>query len=142
MCIRDRLKDLTDERLLLREPGSGTRAILTKALSLKNMSITDFSHIIEVESIHTIVSCLLYTSLRGNRHGSFCRCCKNRRICLHARTGFRKQLLYFYCSEFRCTAGNTSTKGYPFCICSGALFLSAYFLSHLDFCRASYEDFY
>ena len=53
-----RLKDLTDERLLLREPGSGTRAILTKALSLKNMSITDFSHIIEVESIHTIVSLL------------------------------------------------------------------------------------
>ena len=52
------LRDLTSERLLLREHGSGARAILTKTLALKNMSIYDFPHIIEVENIHTIVSLL------------------------------------------------------------------------------------
>ena len=52
------LRDLTSERLLIREHGSGTRAILTKTLALKNMSIYDFPHIIEVENIHTIVSLL------------------------------------------------------------------------------------
>lgn len=54
------LSDLTCERLLVREPGSGTRAILAKTLALKNMSIRDFAHIIEVENIHTIVSLLLH----------------------------------------------------------------------------------
>lgn len=52
------LKDLTSERLLLREPGSGTREILTRALALKNMSISEFAHIVEVENIHTIVALL------------------------------------------------------------------------------------
>lgn len=52
------LKDLTSERLLLREQGSGTRAILTKTLAIKNMSLEDFPHTVEVESIHTIVSLL------------------------------------------------------------------------------------
>ncbi len=52
------LRDLTEERLLIREHGSGTREILSKALDLKNMSISDFSHIVEVENIHTIVSLL------------------------------------------------------------------------------------
>lgn len=52
------LKDLTDERLLIREQGSGTRAILTKSLSLKNMSISDFQNIAEIENIHTIVTLL------------------------------------------------------------------------------------
>lgn len=52
------LKDLTSERLLTREHGSGTRAILTKTLALKNMSIQHFPHIVEVENIHTIVSLL------------------------------------------------------------------------------------
>lgn len=52
------LSDLTSERLLVREPGSGTRAVLAKTLALKNMSIRDFAHIIEVENIHTIVSLL------------------------------------------------------------------------------------
>ncbi len=52
------LKDLTEERLLTREPGSGTRAILAKALDLKNMSILDFPTVIQVENIHTIVSLL------------------------------------------------------------------------------------
>ncbi len=52
------MKDLTSERLLIREPGSGTRAILSRALALKNMSILHFPHIVEVENIHTIVSLL------------------------------------------------------------------------------------
>ena len=52
------VKDLTDERLLIREPGSGTRAILTRELAVKNMSILDFDNIVEVENIHTIVSLL------------------------------------------------------------------------------------
>lgn len=54
----NKLKDLTGERLLIREPGSGTRAILSRALALKNMSVFDFSHLVEVENIHTIVSLL------------------------------------------------------------------------------------
>lgn len=52
------LKDLTDERLLIREPGSGTRSIFEKILSLKNLSVKDFRQIAEIESIHTIVSLL------------------------------------------------------------------------------------
>ncbi len=53
------MQDLTGERLLIREPGSGTRAILTRALALKNMSILNFSNLVEVGNIHTIVSLLL-----------------------------------------------------------------------------------
>lgn len=53
------MQDLTGERLLIREPGSGTRAILARALALKNMSILNFSNLVEVGNIHTIVSLLL-----------------------------------------------------------------------------------
>ncbi len=53
------LRDLVSERLLIRESGSGTRAILSRTLALKNMSILDFKQIVEVENIHTIVSLLL-----------------------------------------------------------------------------------
>lgn len=52
------LRDLESEKLLIREQGSGTRAILTKTLTLNNMSTSDFSNLIEVENIHTIVSLL------------------------------------------------------------------------------------
>ncbi|EJW96157.1 transcriptional regulator, LysR family, partial [gut metagenome] len=52
------LKDLTKERLLIREPGSGTREILIRALALKNMTIAEFAHIVEVGNIHTIVALL------------------------------------------------------------------------------------
>lgn len=52
------LKDLTDEKLLIREKGSGTRAILVKNLSVKNMNIGDFSNVIEIEDIHAIVNLL------------------------------------------------------------------------------------
>ena len=36
------LKDLTDERLLIRENGCPTRAILTKSLAVKNLNVDDF----------------------------------------------------------------------------------------------------
>lgn len=52
------LRDLTKERLITREPGSGTRAVLSRTLALKNLSVLDFSHLVEVENIHTIVSLL------------------------------------------------------------------------------------
>lgn len=52
------LKDLVNERLIIRERGSGTRAILTKTLSVKNMSVNDFKNIVEIENIHTIVNLL------------------------------------------------------------------------------------
>ncbi|MDQ0361925.1 LysR family transcriptional regulator [Breznakia pachnodae] len=52
------LKDLTSERLLVREHGSGTRAILSKTLAIKNLSVNDFKHIVEVGNIHTIVNLL------------------------------------------------------------------------------------
>ena len=52
------LNDLKDERLIIREHGSGTRAILTKTLALKNMSMKDFRNLIEIENIHTIVQLL------------------------------------------------------------------------------------
>lgn len=52
------LKDLTCERILVREPGFGSRAVLEKALALNNMTLSDFPRIIEIENIHTIVSLL------------------------------------------------------------------------------------
>lgn len=54
------LNDLTSERLITREIGSGTREILTRSLALKNISILDFENIIEVENIHAIVDLLIY----------------------------------------------------------------------------------
>lgn len=43
---------------MIREHGSETRAILTKTLALKNMSVKDFRHLVEIENIHTIVTLL------------------------------------------------------------------------------------
>ena len=51
------LRDLTSERLLIREHGSGTRAILTKTLALK-ICLSRFRHLVEIENIHTIVTLL------------------------------------------------------------------------------------
>lgn len=53
------LSDLLPERLLVREQGSGTRDILEKNLETRNLSIPDFSHLVEVENMHTIVSLLV-----------------------------------------------------------------------------------
>lgn len=55
----DRLRDLLSERLLLRESGSGTRDILEKNLTVKNMSVYDFNSIAEISSMHTIVQLLM-----------------------------------------------------------------------------------
>lgn len=52
------LSDLLETRLLIREPGSGTRDILEKNLSVKNMHLSDFLHTAEVSSMHTIVELL------------------------------------------------------------------------------------
>lgn len=53
------LEDLLGERLLVREPGSGTRDILEKNLALKNLSVSSFAHHVEVASMHTIVDLLV-----------------------------------------------------------------------------------
>lgn len=46
--------DLFDERVILREPGSGTREIFERYLEERNCSIGDFRHIIEIGSISAI----------------------------------------------------------------------------------------
>lgn len=53
------LRDLLPERLLVREEGSGTRDVLEKNLAVRNIRISDFSHIVEAENMHTIVSLLV-----------------------------------------------------------------------------------
>lgn len=52
------LPDLLGERLLVREGGSGTREILEKNLAVRNLRLSDFAHLAEVENMHTIVSLL------------------------------------------------------------------------------------
>lgn len=53
-----KLEDLLAERLIVREPGSGTREILERNLSVRGLRVSDFAHIVEVENMHTIVSLL------------------------------------------------------------------------------------
>lgn len=48
------LEDLLSDRLLVREPGSGTRDILERNLAVRNIRISDFSHTVEVSNMHTI----------------------------------------------------------------------------------------
>lgn len=55
----EKLEDLLPERLLVREQGSGTRDILERNLAIQNIFVSDFAHIVEVESMHTIVSLLI-----------------------------------------------------------------------------------
>ena len=50
--------DLLGERLLIREPGSGTRNILERNLALHGMKIADFNHYTEVGNMHTIIGLL------------------------------------------------------------------------------------
>ena len=54
-----RIQDLLSEPLLLREPGSGTRNILEKALDINNISLSSFSRITEINSMYAIVQLLL-----------------------------------------------------------------------------------
>lgn len=48
------LEDLLEERLIAREPGSGTRAVLERALFDRNLSVASFSHVVEASSINII----------------------------------------------------------------------------------------
>lgn len=52
------MQDLVNERLLVREPGSGTRNILEEHLLARGMKIKDFEHYTEVENMHTIIGLL------------------------------------------------------------------------------------
>ncbi|MCC8025823.1 MAG: LysR family transcriptional regulator [Clostridium sp.] len=52
------LKDLLGEALLVREPGSGTRDILEKALVTRNLGLQDFGRMIEIGSMHVILQLL------------------------------------------------------------------------------------
>ncbi|MDX8416330.1 LysR family transcriptional regulator [Absicoccus intestinalis] len=52
------VKDLVEERILLREKGSGTRNILERDLAVRGMDIEDFHHYVEVENMHTIIDLL------------------------------------------------------------------------------------
>lgn len=52
------VRDLLDERLVLRESGSGTREILEKHLAARDLSTEDFAGVVELESIPTIKACV------------------------------------------------------------------------------------
>ena len=52
------VRDLLGERLILREAGSGTREILEKHLAARDLAVTDFAGIVEIESIPTIKACV------------------------------------------------------------------------------------
>ncbi|SDM46814.1 LysR family transcriptional regulator [Lachnospira pectinoschiza] len=53
-----KISDLFRERLIIREPGSGTRNILERSLSLENFKIADFKHFLQVENMHSIIQLL------------------------------------------------------------------------------------
>ncbi len=53
------LSDLFSERLLIREPGSGTRNILERNLAIHNYSVDNFKHFIQVENMHSIIQFLI-----------------------------------------------------------------------------------
>lgn len=52
-----RLEDLFSERLLVREPGSGTRNILERGLEQENFALSNFTHFIQLENMHSIIEC-------------------------------------------------------------------------------------
>ena len=49
-----RVEDLFDERLIVREPGSGTRAVLEHALAAQNLTVDGFAQASVVESLDVI----------------------------------------------------------------------------------------
>lgn len=51
-----RLADLFAERIILREPGSGTREVLRRHLEERNGSVLDFQEMVEIGSIRAIKS--------------------------------------------------------------------------------------
>lgn len=52
------LEDLLERRLVLREPGSGTREILERHLAARDLSVSDFASVVELASIPAIKSCV------------------------------------------------------------------------------------
>lgn len=50
----DRIENLFQERLLLREEGSGTREVLERYLDSQNLSLSDFERTMEAGSLYTI----------------------------------------------------------------------------------------
>ena len=66
ICHRDhvfqrpitKLTDLLDERIIIREEGSGTLAILKNFLNMDNINTNDFANIIEINNMHAIVELL------------------------------------------------------------------------------------
>lgn len=57
MDIRS-VHDLIGERLILREPGSGTREILERNLAAHDLALTDFASTLELASIPAIIACV------------------------------------------------------------------------------------
>ena len=56
--VPEKLEDLLTERLILREPGSGTRRLLENQLALMGRQISDFSRRIEIGGMHAILQLL------------------------------------------------------------------------------------
>ena len=52
------MNDLLQERLLVREKGSGTRNILEQNLQVRGLDIGEFRYYVEVENMHTIIELL------------------------------------------------------------------------------------
>lgn len=52
------IHDLVGERLILREPGSGTREILERNLTVHDLTLADFAGTLELASIPAIISCV------------------------------------------------------------------------------------
>lgn len=50
------IEDMLAERLIIREPGSGTREILERLLGEKNLAVNDFQNIVEVSNMNAIKS--------------------------------------------------------------------------------------
>lgn len=57
MDIRS-VHDLIGERLILREPGSGTREILERNLAAHDLALADFAGTLELASIPAIIACV------------------------------------------------------------------------------------
>ena len=50
------IEDMLPERLIIREPGSGTREILERLLGEKNLAVNDFKNLVEVSNMNAIKS--------------------------------------------------------------------------------------
>lgn len=51
-----RLEDLFSESLILRDPGSGSREVLSRVLEERNFQLTDFGHVTEISDLQAIKS--------------------------------------------------------------------------------------